>query len=307
MSNTHHTHNHDHHSHSMKGKPLVIAILLNLAISIAQFIGGLLSGSLALMGDALHNFSDVLSLIISYTANKLAARNQDEERTFGFKRAQILAAFINAFALIGISIYLIIESIGRLWNTEPILSNYVIWLAIAGIVVNGGSVLLLSKVKDGDSNMSAAYLHLIADLATSIAVLIGGLAMHFFQIYWVDSAITIVVSVYLIYMSSKLFLHTTSVLMQFAPSHLAIKEICDRLCKVSGVKAVHHVHLWRLDDEAIHFEAHVLLEEDVQISKFELIKAELQTVLKAEYDIIHSIFQPEISGNADELLVFPQE
>ena len=299
-------HHHHHHSTAQKGKPLFIAIALNLAITIAQVIGGVISGSLALIGDALHNFSDVLSLLISYIANVLSGRSSTESKTFGYKRAQILAAFINALTLIGVSVYLIIESVQRFGQVTVIKADWVMALALAGILVNGGSVFLLSAMQKGDSNLRAAFLHLIGDLATSVAVLIGGIAMHFYQVYWVDGVITVGVSIYLIVMAAKLFLHTTSVLMQFVPSHLNVSDICNELRKIKGIEALHHVHLWRLNDESIHFEAHVRLEENITVSAFDALRTEMEQVLQDQFEIDHCLFQPEFGQCSETELVIQE-
>ena len=287
---------HHHHSHNLKGRPLLLAVVLNLLITLAQVVGGLVAGSLSLLGDALHNFSDVLSLLLSYFANKLSHRNQDVTKTFGYKRAQILAAFINALTLIGVSVFLIIQSIERFFITQVIASEYVIFFALAGILVNGGSALMLIKHQKGDSNMRSAYLHLMADMATSFAVLAGGLAMYFFQVFWVDGVITILVAFYLIYMSAKLFLHTAHVLMQFVPAHLKVEEICATLRKNESVLDIHHVHIWRINDDSVHFEAHVLLRQDMSVSRFEVLKNQLSKKLYDEFEINHAIFQPEFTG-----------
>ncbi len=302
-----HNHAHHHHHETIKGKPLAVAIGLNLFITLAQVIGGLLSGSLALLGDALHNFSDVLSLLISYVANRLRGKENTTQKTFGYKRAQILAAFINALTLIGVSVYLIYEAVGRLFETQEVLSTYVIVLALAGIVVNGGSAYLLIHMQKGDSNLRAAYLHLLGDLATSVAVLFGGIAMWLFEVYWVDSAITIGVSIYLIYTAGKLFLHSINVLMQFVPGHINIQSICDRLQKVEGIHSLHHVHVWRLDDDAIHFEGHVRLETDLSISAFEELRLRIQGILENEFAINHCILQPEYQPCAESELVVKEE
>lgn len=302
---SHHKHQHDHIQ--VKGRPLLIAISLNLLITVAQVIGGIISGSLALLGDALHNFSDVLSLIISYVANRLRGKNNTTEKTFGYKRAQILAAFINALTLIGVSMYLIFEASQRLFTPQTVLSKYVILLALAGIVVNGGSAYLLISMQKGDSNLRAAYLHLLGDLATSVAVLLGGLAMWFFNVFWIDSAITIAVSIYLIYTAGKLFLHSINVLMQFVPSDIDIPTVCTRLKQVNGIAGLHHVHVWRLDDDSIHFEGHVRLENDITISAFESIRQEIERVLHQEYGINHCIVQPEIEPCAESELIVKDE
>jgi cobalt-zinc-cadmium efflux system protein len=294
----HHAHHHQSETH-LKGKPLAIAIGLNLLITLAQVVGGILAGSLALIGDALHNFSDVLALVISYIANTLRGQKSTLQRTFGYKRAQILAALINALTLIGVSVYLIISAIGRLTDVQPVLSTYVIWLAVLGILVNGGSALLLTKLQKGDSNLRAAYLHLVADLATSFAVLLGGLAMYLYKVYWIDSAITILVSLYLILSAGKLFLHTIDVLMHFVPAEINVAAIANRLKALDGIAEIHHVHVWRLDDSAVHFEGHIRLTTDMPVSAFDVLKCQVEEVLYHEFGITHSSLQPEVAGCSD--------
>ena len=167
-------HNHVHiHKHEVKGKNLVYSILLNLVITIAQIIGGIISGSLALISDALHNFSDVLSLGFSLYANKLSQRKASLNHTFGYKRAELIAAFINAITLIIVAFILIYEASTRLFHPEPIQSTLVIWLALLGIVINGGSVLLLKKDSEHNLNMKSAYLHLLTDNDHLIATITG--------------------------------------------------------------------------------------------------------------------------------------
>ena len=305
MEHNHH-HNH-HHQQDLKGGPLAVAIGLNLFITISQVIGGLIAGSLSLLGDALHNFSDVLSLLISYVANRLRGQASTVQRTFGYRRAQILAAFINALTLIGVSVYLIIEAIQRLVEVQEVDSRYVMVFALAGILVNGGSVLLLVRMQSGDSNIRSAYLHLLGDLATSFAVLAGGLAMYLYQVYWIDSAITILVSIYLILVAGKLFIHTINVLMQFVSSGIEITVICDRLRELDGIEGLHHVHVWRLDDDAIHFEGHVKLTHDMTVSAFEQVKCEIESILSNEFKINHCILQPEITSCSGEELIIKSE
>jgi len=173
-----HSHNHSHTHHGdLKGRNLLISILLNILITVAQIIGGLVSGSLSLLSDALHNSSDVISLVISYVAIKLSKKSASLHKTFGYKRADILAAFINAATLVVVALFLIIEAVKRFQNPQEIESNLVIWLSLLGILANGFSVLLLKRDAESNMNMKSAYLHLFTDMLASVAVLIGGLLM----------------------------------------------------------------------------------------------------------------------------------
>ena len=189
-----HNHKHTHAHGDLKGKNLIISILLNILITVAQVIGGLISGSLSLLSDALHNFSDVLSLIVSYFATVLSKKKASTNKTFGYKRAEIIAAFVNAATLIIVAVILIIEAIERFMAPKEIESNLVIWLSLLGILANGFSVLLLKKDAERNMNMKSAYLHLFTDMLASVAVLIGGLLMKYYQMYWVDPALTMAIA-----------------------------------------------------------------------------------------------------------------
>lgn len=290
-------HSHDH-THIVKGKNLLFTIFLNIGITIAQVIGGLASGSLSLLSDALHNFSDVLSLLVSYIANILSKRKASLDNTFGYKRAEIVAAFINASTLIIVAVILIIEAAKRFQNPETIDSNLVIWLSIFAIAGNGISVLLLKRDSEANLNMRSAYLHLLTDMMASVAVLVGGLLMKFYQIFWVDSVLTLVIAVYLIIVGYDLLKSATKMLMLFTPNDLALEEIAKKICQISQIKNVHHIHVWQLNESEIHLEAHVDFSEDIKLSKFDSILEEIEELVYHEFGINHVNIQPEF-GKCD--------
>ena len=301
------SHSHSHNSNQeINGKNLLITIVLNIVITAAQVIGGVLSGSLALLSDALHNFSDVISLVVSYIANKLTKRKASLHKTFGYKRAEILAAFINASTLIIVAVMLIIEAIKRFQNPEEIESNLVIWLSIIAILGNGFSVLLLRKNADDNMNMKSAYLHLFTDMMASVAVLIGGLLMKYYQIFWVDSALTLAIAVYLIIMGWDLLKDSTRVLMLFTPEELPVKEILKDIQGIDLIKNVHHVHVWQLNEAEIHLEAHIDFTEDITLSKFDDILHKIEELVFHKYDINHLNIQPEF-GKCDDKDVIVQD
>jgi cobalt-zinc-cadmium efflux system protein len=286
--------NHVHiHKHEVKGDNLIFSILLNLLITIAQVIGGIISGSLALISDALHNFSDVLSLVFSLIAHKLSRRKASLNNTFGYKRAELIAAFINAITLIIVAFFLIYEASSRLFHPEPIKSGLVIWLALLGIVVNGGSVLLLKKDSEHNLNMKSAYLHLLTDMMASVAVLVGGLLMKFYGWFWVDSIMTLLIASYLIYVSYDLIKSATKMLMLFTPDYINIKELVREVHKIKGVNKLHHIHIWHLNDEELHLEAHLDCSEDIKMSEFNILLEKIETVLYNEFKINHINIQPE--------------
>lgn len=284
---------HEHHHHEVSGKNLLITILLNLFITLAQIVGGILSGSLALLSDALHNFSDVLSLVLAYGANRLAGRASSSEKTFGYHRAEIIATLFNASILIMISLYLIYEALYKFYNPHPIESLWVIGLGLVGVIVNGLSVFIIKDDAHSNMNFKAAYLHLIGDVLTSVAVVVGGVLMYYFSIFWIDSFITILIAIYLLWASIALLKESLHVLMQFAPKELDLHKIVEEIVSVSQVANVHHVHLWQLDDHRIHIEAHLEFKENITLKESMKTVDVLEKKLHDIFGISHATFQCE--------------
>ena len=299
-----HSHNHSHHSHgNLKGTNLLISIFLNILITIAQVFGGIISGSLALLSDALHNFSDVISLIISYIANRLSKKKASLNKTFGYKRAEILAAFINSSTLIIVAILLVIEAVERFQNPQVIESALVIWLSTIAILGNGFSVLLLKKDADTNMNMKSAYLHLLTDMMASIAVLVGGLLIKFYNVFWVDSVLTFFIALYLIWMGYDLLKSSTKVLMLFTPESVPVNDIITEIINLKAVKNIHHIHVWQLNEMETHFEAHIDFYKDISLSEFDEILHTIEDILNRKFDINHVNIQPEYGKCDDKNLV----
>ncbi|MFL0352847.1 cation diffusion facilitator family transporter [Xanthomarina sp. GH4-25] len=290
---SHSQHNHIHDYKDVKDRNLLISIFLNILITAAQIIGGIVSGSLALLSDALHNFSDVISLVVSYVASKLSKRKASINRTFGYKRAEILAAFINAATLIIVAILLIIEAVKRFQDPQEIESNLVIWLSLIAIFANGLSVLLLKKESKNNINIRSAYLHLLTDMLASVAVLIGGLLMKYYLLFWVDSVLTFLIAMYLIIVGYDLLKTSTKMLMLFTPDHINIKEVVRIVNQLPKVKKLHHVHIWNLSDDELHLEAHLDLEENITTQEFNILLVDIERVLHDTFNINHVTIQPE--------------
>ncbi len=304
MAHSHHNHSHSHPD--LKGRNLIISIFLNILITIAQVIGGLLSGSLSLLSDALHNFSDVLSLIVSYIANLLSKKQASTNKTFGYKRAEIIAAFVNAAALIIVALLLIKEAIERFMDPKIVASELVIWLSLLGIVANGVSVLLLKKDAASNMNMKSAYLHLLTDMMASVAVLIGGILMKFYQAYWIDPLLTLGIATYLIFMGYDLLKDSTRVLMLFTPNTIQVQQIVLAIGKIEPIKNVHHVHIWQLNEDEVHLEAHIDFIEDIKLSEFDRILDKIEEVVYHNYGINHVNIQPEF-GKCDSKHIIVQD
>jgi cobalt-zinc-cadmium efflux system protein len=294
-----HHHHHHHHDSDISGGKLLFSVLLNVVITAAQFIGGILSGSLALLSDALHNFSDVMSLIISYYANRLSHRPQNIRQTFGFKRAEILAALFNASVLIAVSLYLIIESIHRFLAPQAVDSTWVMALAALGIAVNGLSAWLLHRDAGHNLNIRSAYLHLMGDLMTSFAVLAGGAMIYFYGWYWIDPLLSLLISFYLIRSSYGIVRESGGMLMQFSPEHISVDAIVEKVRMFNTIESIHHIHLWQLDDETVFLEARLNFCEDLKLSATNAILHDLTHALE-EIGINHTTFQCEIGKEGRE-------
>lgn len=282
-----------HHNTQVSMSKLVFTIFLNLVITAAQIVGGIISGSLALISDAIHNLSDTVSVILAWFAQILSRKPVTLKSTFGYKRAEILAAFINAIALIGISVFLVFEAVERLMNLQEVDASWMFWLGIVGLVANGISVLILEREKNKSINIKAAYLHLLGDALTSLAVIAGAVLIWLFKIYWVDPVVTILISIYLFVHTLKLLKESVTILMQMAPAGLDVSEIEKRLTEIPELKRIYHVHLWNLTDKLVHFECHAVLDNDVKVSATGEILTKVCRTLNDEFDIDHVTVQFE--------------
>jgi len=280
-------------------------ILLNVIITASQIVGGIVGNSMALISDAMHNFSDVAALALSLVAIILAKKEATYSKSFGYKRAEVLAAFVNSAVIIGVAIYIIIESIQRLQVSQSLEINndIVIWLAGVAIIANGLSVLFIMKESKHNMNMKSAFLHLLSDTLFSVAVLGGGLAMKFYGITWVDSALSVLIGIYLIATSWQLLWSSAKILMQFVPEGIDIPKLVEEVEKLKEVKNIHHIHVWQLDEYTIHFEAHVDLKEDLNVSQTHEIQQKIQDLLHTNFSIGHITLQFEHGLDENKKLI----
>lgn len=280
---------HNHHT----SRNLAITVVLNGIITIGQFIGGIVSGSLALISDALHNLSDVISVILAYLAHRIGMKPQTLQSTFGFKRAEILAAFINAVTLIAISVYLMVEAGKRFMNPKEVDYVWMLGLGFLGFAANSLSVVILHHNKEENLNIRAAYLHLIGDALTSVAVIVGAVFIWLFHIYWIDPLVTVLISVYIFVHTYKILKESVGILMQFAPAEIDQKEVISVLQKIDQISSVHHIHLWQLSDHQIYFEAHLVLNSNFPVSDTQSITENAKRLLNSRFGITHTTFQYE--------------
>ena len=224
MSEAKHTHR-SRHRHPVNEKNLLIATFLNTVIALVEFAGGILSGSLALFSDALHNLSDAFATFIAYMATLISKREANQSKTFGYKRIEILAALINAIILIVISAFLLKEAWERWNHPEPINSRIMLVVAMIGLLANVYALVILKRDAGKSINVKAAYMHLIGDSLSSVVVIIGGVLIALFDIYWIDPLITLIISLYIIRSGYLILKESVNILMQSAPDHLDLAAI----------------------------------------------------------------------------------
>ncbi|MCF8229565.1 MAG: cation diffusion facilitator family transporter [Bacteroidales bacterium] len=286
-----------------ESRNLFITVLLNMVISVAEIIGGLLSNSLALISDALHNFSDGVAVLITYIAVRVSKRQSTERKTFGYKRIQILAAFFNSVVLIGICVFLLYEAYQRFLEPEPVKSIPMFVVAVIGLIANFVAVFLLRGHSKSNINIKAAYLHLIGDTLSSVAVIVGGILIYFFDVYWVDPLITVLISIYIIKETISVLMETYNILMQGTPKNINLKEIQRRIEKIQEISGIHHVHAWNLSDKEIHFEAHIDLKKDLRLSESEKVLLKVKEMLNRRFGITHVTLQMEYDFCHDKEMI----
>ncbi len=294
MSNNTHKHNHSHHhnhSNDLRGKKLLWVALLNFSITIVQIIGGIVSNSLSLLSDALHNLGDSSAIFIAFLAGKISQKKPDKNKTFGYKRIEILAALFNAVALISISIFLFFEAYGRFTTPEPIKGKIMFIVATFGLLANIISVFVLNKDKDHNLNIKAAYLHLMGDTLSSVAVIFGGIAIWIYKIYWIDPVITVLVSIFIIYHTWSVVKQTVDILMQSTPSDINLNELKNKVESIKEVANIHHIHIWKLNDTQSHIEAHINLNTNMNMVEMMKVKEKLDHLLKEKFHLNHIILQ----------------
>lgn len=289
---THHTEGHyEHHHHDFHERKLLWTVLLNLSITIVQIVGALISNSLSLLSDALHNLGDSSSLFIAFLARKRSRKKADMKNTFGYKRVEILAALFNAVILIAICIFLFFEAYKSFTHPETIKGSLMLIVAIFGLLANLASVLILHKNKAHNLNVRAAYMHLLGDTLSSVAVIAGGLVIWLWNIYWIDPLITVLIGIYIIWHTWGIVIETVDILMQSAPHEIDLEKIKTQVEQQDEVDNIHHVHVWKLNDSQIHLEAHLNLKNNIDMMGMMSVREKTEKLLHEKFGISHVTLQ----------------
>ncbi len=275
----------------MGDRRLFVAITINMLLTLAQIIGGIISGSLALIADALHNFSDAASLLIALVARKIGRQPADHFKTFGYKRAEVIAALINLVTLVIVGLYLIYEALWRVYEPQIIEGWMVIIVAGIALLVDIATALLTYTMSKKSINMRAAFLHNVSDALASVGVIVAGTFIILYEWYWTDTLLTLLIAGYVLYQAVTLLPRTIHILMQGAPDGIAVDEVNKIMEGVDGVSNVHHLHIWQLDEHSNALEAHVVIAD---FSQSAAVKSALKSELEERYAITHSTLEFEV-------------
>ena len=289
---------HSHHSHEAPSgnTRLIVSIVLNLTITLVEVVGGVLSGSLALLSDAMHNLNDTASLCVSYLARRLGKKAPDVDRSYGYRRAEILGAFINLIVLVVIGLVLIKEAITRYLNPQEVDAPIMLAVATVGLLANILTAFLLHREAKDSLNIRSAFLHIAADAISSAAVIGGGIAIMLTGAQWIDPLLTLIIAGYIISQSVGMLRETGHILMEGTPAHISTPDIRTEMKRIDAVQDVHHLHLWSLDEHTVLLDAHVVVQQ-ADIQKLETIKAEMKDMLSRDLSICHSTLEFEIQGS----------
>ena len=290
-------------NHHFREENLIITMALNFIITLVEVIGGLLSGSLALLSDALHNFSDGISVIVTFIALRLSKRENTLKNTFGYKRAEILAALFNSSFLIIISFFLFKEAYLRIQHPQNIESRIMIAVAFVGLVANTISVFLLKSGSKDNINIRSAYIHLFSDSLSSLGVIIGGILIYYFNITIVDPILTIAIGAYVLKEGFDILKKSTGILMEKTPVQIDILKIKEAIEKIPEVDNLHHVHIWQVNDKEFLFEGHIDVKEDINLSKAEELRSNINSILFNEFGINHTTLQIECNTCKDKEII----
>ena len=291
---------HHHHNKSDSDTSLLVAVAINIVLTIAQVIGGIISGSLSLIADALHNLSDATALGIAIFARAISRKPADEFKTFGYQRAEVVAALINLTLLITISFYLIYEAVWRIFEPQIITGWIIVLVAGIALIVDIVTALITYKRSKNSINMKAAFLHNLSDALASIGVIFAGTLILLYGWHWVDTLVTFLISGFILLQGLILLPKTIHLLMEGTPEGLSTEEIKIAIEKIKDVQDVHHIHIWNLDEHRIALEAHVVVTSD-DFKEVELIKYRLKELLKNKFNISHSTLEFEnLDTNCEE-------
>lgn len=284
-------------------KRYVFVTFLNVIITVAEFLGGIFSGSLSLLSDAVHNLSDVGAIILSFAAHLIGKKHRNPNKTFGYQRAETLAAFTNGVILIVISLVLFVEAIERFFKPESIKGGIMLVVAIIGLLANFISMFAMHHDAKNNLNVRSTFVHMMSDALSSIAVVIGAIFIYFWNVTWLDPALTMLVSIFVLHEAYEITMKAANVLMESNPD-IDLEKVNQIVLSYPEIKNIHHVHLWRYSDDYIMLDAHLNVDKDLTAGQFEEVCQKIAAELKQRLGINHVNLQAECErGRNDKMIV----
>ena len=271
---------------------LILTIILNLTISIFEIIGGLISGSLSLISDALHNLSDSASMFISLFSLRVTYREKSSKNTYGFKRAEIIAALINSILLFITLAYILYESVLRLIHPQEVSSIIMLPVAIIGLLGNFFSAVLLFKESQKSINLKSTFLHIVIDTISSVIIIAGGFIIHYTGWFYIDPILSLIVIMYVLKEGYAIFREVAHILMQGTPIDIDLSQIKSRLESIPGVENIHHIHVWSLNENERYSELHAFINCQT-LNEMDQLRDQINRILKDEFQINHTTIQFE--------------
>jgi cobalt-zinc-cadmium efflux system protein len=298
--------NHDHrHAIPRNGmdRRLWATAALNVIITLAEFVGGFFSGSLALLSDAAHNLGDVVAVVLALVARRLSRRPATMRHTYGFKRFEVVAALVNAVLLIGATALIAREAVVRLLHPEPIEQGVMLAVAVVALIANAGSILLLRSHDKGDVSVRSAFLHMAQDALASLAVVVAALFAHTAAGRYVDPLAALLVGLVVLRSALSLTWETLSTILEGAPRDVDIAELADRVGRTFAPACMHHVHVWEIGPKQRLLTAHLALGQEMDGRAIEAFLRRIKTFLHDEWAIDHATIEPEVEGCAEPALL----
>ena len=279
------------------------AAALNVAITLAEVVGGLLSGSLALLSDAAHNLSDVVAVVVALWARRLSRRPPTVRHSYGFKRAEVVAALVNAVTLIGVTVLIAREAVHRLLHPEPVAQGIMLTVALVALGANVGSVLLLRRHDRDDVNVRSAFLHMAQDALAALAVVAAALFARTPAGPYLDPAAALFVGLVVLRSALSLAWETLSTILEGAPRDVDIADLADRVGRAFAPARLHHVHVWEIGPKQRLLTAHLALGQEMDGREIEAFLGRVKAFLHEEWEIDHATLEPEVVGCEDPTLL----
>ena len=295
-----HSHGHAGHNHgeeNLSDRQLIFAVAINVLLTVAQIIGGIVSGSLALIADALHNFSDAAALGLAWFARKIGRRPADKLMTFGYAQGEVVAALINLTTLLIIGFYLLVEAINRFADPQPVEGWLIVIIAGIALIVDAVTAALTYAMSKSSVNIRAAFLHNVADALGSVAVIVAGTLILLYDWRLIDPLVTVLIAGYILWQSFREIGPVIRILMLGSPPEIETDAVLDTVRGIDGVMGIHHAHFWQMDEHRAALDAHVVIAEG-RWSDADAVKERIKAALADRFDIEHTTLELECARHA---------